>query len=82
MEQPRDPYKKEYKAITIKTTDGSTLHGKVNIGIKERLSDLFTKDESQFIILFEAEQMGPPNKVFFVNKRHIVWAEPEEAFEE
>jgi hypothetical protein len=34
----------EYRSITIKTSDGSTIHG----------------------------------KVMFVNKEHIVWAEPEE----
>jgi hypothetical protein len=78
MEQSRDPYKKQYRQITIKTTDGATLSGKVNIGIKERLSDLFTKDEGKFVILFGVEQLGAPGKVFFINKRHIVWAEPEE----
>ena len=41
MEDIKDAYKKEYRNITIRTTDGSTLLGKVNSGIKERVSDLF-----------------------------------------
>ena len=33
MEGPKDAYKREYRKISIRTTDGSTLVGKVNIGI-------------------------------------------------
>ena len=45
METSKDAYKKEYKNITIRTTDGTTLLGKINLGIKDRVSDLFTKTE-------------------------------------
>ena len=48
MEERKDQYKKAYRNITIRTTDGSTLMGKVNLGIKERVSDLFTKTENPF----------------------------------
>ena len=41
----------EYRPITIKTTDGSTIHGKVNLAYKQRVSDLFTKDTSPFLIM-------------------------------
>ena len=40
MEAPRDTYKKEYRNITVRTTDGSTVTGKINIGIKERVHSL------------------------------------------
>ena len=78
METRKDNYKTEYRKITIKTTDGATLLGKVNIGIKERLSDLFTKSDSQFIILLNAEHKDGSEKILIINKNHIVWAEPEE----
>ncbi|SHK15211.1 hypothetical protein SAMN02745216_02961 [Desulfatibacillum alkenivorans DSM 16219] len=73
-----DVFKKDYRRITVRTTDGSTLMGEVNIGIKERVSDLFTKGESQFIVLTNCENRGCSGKVLFINKSHIVWAEPED----
>lgn len=78
MEERKDPYKTEYKSITIRTIDGNTLMGKVNIGMKERVSDLFTKTENPYIILLDAEHKDGSGKVLIVNKNHIVWAEPEE----
>ena len=78
MEERRDHYKTEYKKITVRTIDGSTLLGKVNIGIKERVSDLFTKTENPFIVLLDAEHKDGSGKVLIVNKNHIVWAEPDE----
>ena len=78
MEERKDHYKTEYKKITIRTTDGSTLLGKVNIGIKERVSDLFTKTENPFIVLLDAEHKEGSGKVLIVNKNHVVWAEPGE----
>ena len=76
MEDSKDTYKKEYRNINIKTSDGSDLLGKVNIGIKERVSDLFTKTENPFIILSDVEFKDGSGKVLFVNKDHIVWVEP------
>ena len=78
MEANKDAYKKEYRHITIKTTEGSTLMGKVNLGIKERVSELFTKTENPFIVLFDAEHKEGSGKVLFVNKNNIVWVEPED----
>ena len=78
MAENKDGYKREYRKVTIRTIDGSTLLGKVNIGIKERVSDLFTKTEVPFIVLFDAEHRDISGKVLFVNKKNIVWVEPEE----
>lgn len=78
MEARRDNYKTEYKKITVKTSDGSTFMGKVNIGIKERVSDLFTRPEKPFIILINGEHKEGPERVLIINKNHIIWAEPEE----
>jgi hypothetical protein len=78
MEATKDPYKREYRDITIRTNDGSTLKGKVNIGIKQRVSDLFTKTENPFIVLFDVEYKDITGKVLFVNKSNIVWVEPKD----
>jgi len=71
-------YKAEYKNITIKTTDGSTIFGKINIGQKERISDIFTGNKSLFIVMVDVSYKENVGKTMFINKRHIVWAEPEE----
>ena len=78
MEARKDNYKTEYRNITVRTTDGATISGKVNIGIKERLSDLFTKPEKPFIILLNSEHSEGSEKVLIINKNHIIWAEPED----
>ena len=78
MEETKDSYKREYKKVTIRTIDGSTILGKINIGIKERVSDLFTKTDNPFIVLFDAEHRDISGKVLFVNKNNIVWVEPED----
>ena len=78
MEESKDNYKREYRRISIKTSDGSTLVGKVNIGIKERVSDFFTKTENPFIVLIDVEHQDINRKVLFVNKSNIVWVEPED----
>ena len=65
--------------VTIRTLDGSVLQGKINLGLKKRVSDVFTKSTEPFIVLFDAAYTGGSGKVFVVNKAHIVWIEPEEA---
>ncbi len=77
MEDKKARYRKVFRKLTVKTTDGSTLSGKVNIGLHERASDLFTKSEQPFLIMVDVELRGTAGKVFFVNKNHIVWAEPD-----
>jgi len=71
-------YVTDYRLITIKTTDGSTINGKVNLTSKQRVSDLFTDSSSPFLIMVDAVTRDGSGKILFVNKEHIVWAEPEE----
>ena len=60
-----------------KTLDGSIVEGKVNLGYENRVSDLFTKTDDPFIVVFDASYVGSPKKkVLVLNKQHIVWAEP------
>ena len=67
-----------YKKITIKTTDGATIQGRVNLTSKERVSDIFTKGKSPFIVLIDAFLREGQGKILVINKEHIVWVEPEE----
>ena len=80
-EPVKDSSRKEYKVvselITIKTVEGSTIRGNINLGGKERVSDLFTKADNPFIVLTGANLEGGSRPVLFVNKSHIVWVEPE-----
>ncbi|UCG05483.1 MAG: hypothetical protein JSV83_16410 [Desulfobacterales bacterium] len=78
MGNDQNEYVTDYRSITIKTTDGSTINGKVNLTSKQRVSDLFTESGSPFLIMVDAVTRDGSGKILFVNKEHIVWAEPEE----
>ncbi|UCD86673.1 MAG: hypothetical protein JSV01_02530 [Desulfobacterales bacterium] len=74
-------YQSNPKGITIRTIEGQGLSGKINLELHERLSDIFTTEGKPFIILYDVTfdgGKGGLGKVLFVNKRHIIWAEPEE----
>ena len=81
--------KKEVKEriIRIKLVDGTKINGRVNINRNDgfnRVSDLVVGDREPFLILVDAtvNQEGLDNpvrhKTMFVNKKHILWATPEE----
>jgi len=55
MTETKHQIKRE--AVKIKLSDGSMIYGEVNLlseGGANRLSDLFTKGESPFIVVFNA----------------------------
>ena len=68
----------EYKKITIKTSDGETIQGKVFLKKDSRVSDLFTHNESPFIVMVDALLRSGQGKTLVLNKEHIVWVEPED----
>ncbi|MEK6194491.1 MAG: hypothetical protein N2F24_09745 [Deltaproteobacteria bacterium] len=68
----------EYRSITIRTTDGSTINGKVNISPEQRVSDLFTQGDKPFIVMVDVVLKDAVGKTRFINKDHIVWVEPED----
>jgi glutamine synthetase len=78
MNASQNGYVTDYRPITIKTTDGSTIHGKVNLTSKQRVSDLFTESDTPFLVMIDVVSRDAKGKVMFVNKSHIVWVEPEE----
>ena len=68
---------KEYKC-TINMFDGRSITGKININPMGRLSDVFTKDQSPFVVIYDATIGDDPSKrTFILNKSGIAWAEPE-----
>ena len=68
----------DYKKITIKTSDGETIQGRVYLKSNSRVSDLFTQSESPFIVLVDALLRSGQGKTLIINKEHIVWVEPED----
>jgi len=73
-----DNYSTTYKSITVRTIDGSTFNGKVNISPDQRVSDLFTKSGLSFIVMVDVTSIDTSGKTRFINKNHIVWVEPED----
>lgn len=67
-----------YKKITLKTSDGETIQGKVYLRSSMRVSDLFTQSETPFIVLVDALLRAGQGKILIINKDHIVWVEPED----
>ena len=72
-------YETEYRSITIRTTDGSTLNGQVNISPDQRVSDLFIRADKPFIVMVGVSSTNTQGKTRFINKDHIVWVEPDDS---
>ena len=67
-----------YRTVTVRTTDGSTFQGRVNLTTEERVSDLFTQSSAPFVVLVDVILREGEGKTLILNKDHIVWVEPEE----
>ena len=69
-------------SVNMKLVDGTIVQATVNLGSGDRVSDLFTKGENPFVVVFDARFQGSVyEKVLIVNKRHIMWVEPEPEIE-
>lgn len=68
-------YVVDERKVKIVTIDGTQINGLVNKKGLERTSDMFTKDDSPFIIVYKVSAKGHENKVLAVNKNQIIWAE-------
>jgi len=77
------------RIIRLKLSDGSSITGQINISRNpsyeyDRLSDLLTQSQDNFLVLFSASMNSPEYekpiryKTIFINKRHIIWAVPED----
>ncbi len=78
MEESNNIQTPEYRSITVRVSNGTTIQGKVNITGRERASDIFTQSDPPFIVLVDAMVREGYSKILFLNKRHIIWAEPED----
>jgi hypothetical protein len=67
-----------YKKITLKTSDGETIQGHVYLRANTRVSDLFTRSESPFVVVVNALLRSGQDKILIINKDHILWVEPED----
>jgi len=65
--------------ISFKTVDGELIRGKIFVEKGKRISDVFLKGEASFVAVWGVDSLGKQDKVLIVNKRHIVWVEPEDA---
>ena len=59
--------------VTIRCTDGSIIKGKVNLKHENRVSDLFTKIEEPFIVVFDVVAQGQKGPAIAINKQIIAW---------
>ncbi len=66
--------------VSIRTVDGSNIHGNVNLNSEtvaiDRLSDFFIKGKNSFIVMYDATIQGKQNNTIIINKANIVWAVP------
>lgn len=75
---PTEKKDENYKKITLKTSDGETIQGYVYLKSNTRVSDLFTRNDSHFVVVVNALLRSGKDKILIINKDHILWVEPEE----
>ncbi|WP_419659531.1 hypothetical protein Dvar_84280 [Desulfosarcina variabilis str. Montpellier] len=78
MAEQEKTYETDYRIVSIKTIDGSTVQGKVNIAPNQRVSDLLSLNKGPFLTVVDASFQESKGKTLFINKAHIVWIEPED----
>ncbi len=72
------------KKVTIRLVDGSWVKGKINLhkhkdeSITERVSEMFTRHQDPFVVVFEATLEGRSDRVVIINKRNILWVSPDD----
>jgi hypothetical protein len=74
--------KREPRGVLIKLIDGSFIRGKINLyrdeGTLQRVSEIFTRLEDPFVVVFEATVEGKTGRTCVINKGNIIWVSPEE----
>jgi hypothetical protein len=70
------------RTVSLKLADGTLVKGKINLhhdeAVVQRVSDIFTRIDDPFLVVFDATVEGNPGKVLVINKRQIIWASPED----
>jgi len=74
----------EARKVTIRLMDGSLVKGKINLhkhedeSVVQRESEMFTKHQDPFVVVFEATLEGRSDRVVIINKRNILWVSPDD----
>ncbi len=74
----------EARKVTVRLVDGSLVKGKINLhkhedeSLVQRESEMFTKHQDPFVVVFEATLEGRSDRVVIINKRNILWVSPDE----
>ena len=68
-------YIKNYKNVTLKIRDGSTITGKINNFNFTRLSDLLRQTNDKFITVLHEDSDEGAKRAIIINKEHIILAE-------
>ncbi len=70
------------KKVTVKLVDGTIIRGLVNLNCDsvpvDRVSDLLSKGQHPFIVVYGTSVGGKKDQVFIINKSQILWASPAE----
>ncbi len=72
------------RKVTIKLVDGSLVKGKINLhkhkdeSVIERASEMFTKNQDPFVVVFEATFEGVSGRVVIINKHNVIWVSPDD----
>ena len=68
-------FEKNFKMISVKVSDGSTVKGKINLTNYQTISDMLKNSTDRFITVVGDEQGQNAGKVYIINKEFIIWAE-------
>ncbi len=72
------------RKVTIRLVDGSLVKGKINLhkckdeSIIQRVSEMFTKHQDPFVVVFEATFEGVSGRVVIINKHNVIWVSPDD----
>ncbi len=69
-------YTKNSRELIINTVTGDTYRGNINIASKKRLSDMFTRGKSPFVIMYDVIFKGVAKTTVIINKHNIVSVRP------
>lgn len=78
MDRKDTNFETDYRIVTIKTIDGATVRGRINVSPSQRVSDYFANQKGPFAVVVDANYNQVTGKTLFINTRHIIWVEPED----
>ncbi len=70
--------------VSIRLVDGSMVKGKINLqkhkddSVTQRVSEMFTKHQDPFVVVFEATFEGVSGRVVIINKHNVIWVSPDD----